>query len=108
MLSEETVQARERDKYYWGQEGKDIFKAHREEFQRAYEKSAQFTREDNNAWTPRSLYLRDSIEAGHTPVLETIPIRKHSNFVDGVLNLSLKGLTGARLSSLSHVSNKFF
>jgi len=103
MLSEEAVKARERNKYYWGQEGKDIFKAHREEFERAYDKSARFTREDNNAWTPRSLYLRDSIETGHTPVLEMIPIRKHSNFVDGVLNLSLKGLTGARLSSLSHV-----
>ena len=125
VVEDETVVAtstgRERNKYYWGKEGKELFKAHAGEFERVYSKTTKVRQDDNQLWTPRQLYLRDTIENGHTPVLETLPIRmaknnnknnkntnKNTNWLDGtnngsVLDLSWKGLTGARLSSLSHV-----
>tara|TARA_B100000795_G_C22794591_1_gene438684 strand:- start:954 stop:2801 length:1848 start_codon:yes stop_codon:yes gene_type:complete len=112
MLQEKTTAITEREKYFWGQEGKEIFKAHAEEFGRTYDKTTTQRRNNDEIWTPRQLYLRDTIETGHTPVLETLPIRRNRN--KGNLsnpgnkgqqsfNLSMKGITGARLSSLSSI-----
>ena len=87
--------------YYFGKEGKQLFKTHMLHFDQMHSKTLATHLNNNDAWTPRSLYLRDTMATRHTPVIETLPIRKDSK--SGVFNLSLKGLTGARLGSLSRV-----
>ncbi len=106
--------------YYFGARGKKLFKTHMESFLGGvHSKSTRAALADDELWTPRQRYLRDSLEERVTP--EPLAIRGRINPVAaagpgvdpeaaaaskktrGIFNLGSKGIGSARLGPLAHL-----
>ena len=91
-----------KEKYYFGTEGKTLFKRHLESFGRNYDKTDKIMKLRDSSWTPRQLYLRECVEEGMTP--EMLQIRSSlKQKAEGTLNLSAKGISGKMIQAFANV-----